>query len=574
MGGSSSGQRVGLGVRAPSAEPRSPHPVVVLLIPVFNEAASLQGFLEACDAVFTGAAASIRFLFVDDGSQDGTGAALDALAASRSDMTVIHLSRNFGKEAALSAGLDYADGDAVVPIDVDLQDPPGVVIQFIEQWRAGYDVVLGRRTDRSADSRFKRWTSQAFYRVVNAISDTPLPAGVGDFRLMDRRVIEVIKQVPERSRFMKGLFAWVGFRTAYVDYTRERRVAGTTSWGPWGLWNFALDGITSFSTFPLRIWTYLGAVIAAACIAFSALVVGLQVTGNVGISGYASLIVGVLFVGSVQLISLGLLGEYLARVTAETKHRPVYVIDQIHGESPTEAWLMDLKEEDILGDSVGEHWYYRSKFRALETLLRPHLATATVLDVGAGSGFFARELISSGFSAEVTCVDVGYAEDRDEVLEGGVIHFRREVTSSTADLALFLDVLEHVDDDRGMLEHYRRALGPGRFVAITVPAFQFLWSGHDEFLEHRRRYTLRGLEALVRESGLVVVQGNYFYGSVFPAAAIVRLGSRRPGSYKSSLRQYGSTANRLLTQICGAETRVQRHNRAVGLSVMVLAITR
>ena len=246
------------------------------------------------------------------------------------------------------------------------------------QWRKGNDVVLGRRSDRSSDSLLKRWSAGGFYAVINAISDTPVPSDVGDFRLMDRRVVEVIRALPERNRFMKGLFAWVGFSTATVDYARRPRSAGGTSWSSWRLWNFALDGITGFSTVPLRVWTYIGVLIAAGCLAFSALIVVLQVTGNViAISGYASLIVAVLFVGSIQLISLGLIGEYFARMMAEAKRRPVYVVDDISRATtrPTGGDAsMDLKEEEILGDRVGEHWYYRSKSLALHRLLEPFLS--------------------------------------------------------------------------------------------------------------------------------------------------------------------------------------------------------
>lgn len=237
---------------------------------------------------------------------------------------------------------------------------------------------------------------------------------------------------------------------------------------------------------------------------------------------------------------------------------------------------MDLKEEEILGDAVGDHWYYRSKSQALRALVAPLLRGGPVLDVGAGAGFFARDLIAHGLTRLVTCVDPGYDGDRDEDVSGGLIRFRREVASTDAELALFMDVLEHVDDDRGLLEHYCGMLGPGRLVAITVPAFQALWSGHDEFLEHRRRYTLKGLESVVRSAGLVPVQGNYFYGAVLPVAATVRLSERlqRERPVGSSLKQQSPTTNALLTRVCRAEVRLQRFNRVAGLSVMALAVTR
>lgn len=237
---------------------------------------------------------------------------------------------------------------------------------------------------------------------------------------------------------------------------------------------------------------------------------------------------------------------------------------------------MDLKEEEILGDRVGEHWYYRSKSLALQRLIEPYTPLGGVLDVGAGSGFFARELMGAGACTDVTCVDPGYAEDWDESVAGGVIRFRRSVESSDANLALFMDVLEHVDDDRELLRNYSQVLGPGKLVAITVPAFQFLWSGHDVFLEHRRRYTLASLESAMLGSGLTLVRSNYYFGGVFPVAAAVRLAgrSRATTTPKSSLKVQGRVANRLLTAACGAETRVQRLNRLAGLSVFAVGVTR
>ena len=237
---------------------------------------------------------------------------------------------------------------------------------------------------------------------------------------------------------------------------------------------------------------------------------------------------------------------------------------------------MDLKEEAILGDDVGQHWYYRSKSLALRTLIAPFLSQGTVLDVGAGAGFFARELISTGFTRQVTCVDTGYSDDHDEALPGGQIRFRRSIASTDADLALFMDVLEHVDDDAELLDQYRVILGRDKYVAITVPAFQFLWSGHDDFLEHRRRYTLHSLESVLEESGLTAVQTNYFYGAVFPVAAAQRLADRlrAPRPPESSLRRHRPATNHLLTGICQAETRIQKRNRLAGLSVMAMALTR
>lgn len=237
---------------------------------------------------------------------------------------------------------------------------------------------------------------------------------------------------------------------------------------------------------------------------------------------------------------------------------------------------MDLKEEEILGDRVGEHWYYRSKSLALRRLIEPFTPLGGVLDIGAGSGFFARALVTAGACTDVTCVDPGYATDWDEAVAGGTIRFRRSVESSDAELALFMDVLEHVDDDRGLLRTYCDVLGPGKLVAITVPAFQFLWSGHDEFLEHRRRYTIRALESAMRGSGLTVVHSNYYFGGVFPVAAAVRLAARSRATPKkeSSLKVHNRATNRLLASACAAETRIQRFNRLAGLSVFAVGVTR
>ncbi|MCU0300652.1 MAG: class I SAM-dependent methyltransferase [Candidatus Nanopelagicales bacterium] len=236
---------------------------------------------------------------------------------------------------------------------------------------------------------------------------------------------------------------------------------------------------------------------------------------------------------------------------------------------------MDLKEEEILGADVGSHWYYRSKSEALQRLIAPYATGGPVLDVGAGSGFFAKELVAAGATRSVTCVDPGYVEEHDEHLPGGIVRFRRSVTASDADLALFMDVLEHVDDDAGLLAEYRTILGPGKLVAVTVPAFAFLWSGHDVFLEHRRRYTLRTLERAMRDGGLTVVQSNYFFGGVFPVAAAIRLADRTSRDEpRSSLRRHAPGTNRLLTAVCRAETRVQRHNRLAGLSCFAVGVTR
>jgi len=241
-------------------------------------------------------------------------------------VNVLDLSRNFGKEAALTAGLNAATGDVVVPIDVDLQDPPEIILEMIANWRNGYEVVLGRRVNRDADSWLKRVSANWFYRIHNRLANPKLPQNVGDFRLMDRCVVEALKELPESCRFMKGLFAWVGFHTCYVDYVRRERVAGASKFDGWKLWNFALEGVTSFSTDPLRIWTYIGFCVSFISFLFVIFIWIRVFLYGVDVPGYASLMVAVTFLGGLQLIGIGVIGEYLGRAYIESKRRPVFLI--------------------------------------------------------------------------------------------------------------------------------------------------------------------------------------------------------------------------------------------------------
>jgi glycosyltransferase involved in cell wall biosynthesis len=243
-------------------------------------------------------------------------------------LRIINLSRNFGKEAALSAGLDYSTGEIIIPIDADLQDPPELIPEMIEEWRKGYDVVLARRIDRSTDGFLKKITANLFYKVHNKISDTKIPQNCGDFRLMTRRVAEAVKRLPENQRFMKGVFAWVGFKVSTVDYSRQLRSAGSSKFGAWRLWNFALDGITSFSTVPLRIWFYIGSIVATFSFLYGGFIVVRTLVYGVDVPGYASILTSILFLGGVQLISIGVLGEYLGRVYLEVKSRPNYIVER------------------------------------------------------------------------------------------------------------------------------------------------------------------------------------------------------------------------------------------------------
>jgi glycosyltransferase involved in cell wall biosynthesis len=263
---------------------------------------------------------------VNDGSTDATLERLLRAQERNPAIRVVDLSRNFGKEAALTAGIDAAKGDAVVPIDVDLQDPPEVIPKLVERWREGFEVVLARRADRSSDSWLKRFSAGMFYRMHNSIADELIPEDVGDFRLLTRPVVEAVRSLPERRRFMKGLFAWVGFRTATVDYVREARHAGGSKFNGWRLWNLALEGVTSFSTLPLRIWTYLGLIISAFSLSYAAFILVRTLVQGVDVPGYASLLVSILFLGGVQLIGMGVLGEYVGRMYQEAKHRPIYIV--------------------------------------------------------------------------------------------------------------------------------------------------------------------------------------------------------------------------------------------------------
>lgn len=291
-----------------------------------NEAEALASFFGRILPVLKQLGENFEIICVDDGSTDDTLGRLLAARNNEIRIRVIELSRNFGKEAALTCGIDHASGDAVIPIDADLQDPPELIVEMVKLWRQGFDVVLAQRTDRLSDSFMKRKAAEWFYRLHNAISEPKMAANVGDFRLMDRKVVEALKKLPERRRFMKGLFAWVGFRQAVIPYAREARTAGKSKFSGWRLWNFALEGITSFSTAPLRIWFYIGLVVASLAFFYGAFIVGKVILFGRDTPGYASLITIVLFVGGLQLLGLGVLGEYLGRIYSETKERPIYIV--------------------------------------------------------------------------------------------------------------------------------------------------------------------------------------------------------------------------------------------------------
>lgn len=308
---------------------RKDNPRITLLVPVFNEEESIDLFIETVEQKLGGQDFDYDYLFIDDGSSDATLDVLTEWSKKNKRVGVIVLSRNFGKEAAMTAGIDSATGDALVPIDVDLQDPPELIIDFVKHWRAGYDVVYGKRSSRGAEGFVKRVGSEWFYKVFNFFSHTDIPEDVGDFRLIDRRVIEVIKRLPEKNRFMKGLFAWAGFKSKEVEYVRPGRSAGETSWNYWKLWNFAIDGVVGFSTSPLRVWSYFGFFISFLAFLYGSFIVYLAIFSGVDTPGYASTMIIILFLGGIQLISIGILGEYIGRLFTEVKGRPVYIVDRL-----------------------------------------------------------------------------------------------------------------------------------------------------------------------------------------------------------------------------------------------------
>lgn len=308
-------------------------PLITVLAPVKDEQEAILPFVRRVAGVLDalGEPQGWEILFVDDGSHDATLGAI--LAANGADPRIrcVSLSRNFGKEAALSAGLDHAAGQVVVPLDVDLQDPPEVIGTMLARWRDGFDVVYGVRRSRESDTLPKRLTADLYYRAHNWLSADKIPEHAGDFRLLDRKVVDVIRRMPERNRFMKGLFAWAGFRQTAVEYDRVERAVGRTKFNYWKLWTLALDGITSGSTVPLRVWSYLGALVAVVALLYAAYIWVRTIVFGVDVPGYPSLMVATLFFGGVQLISLGVLGEYVGRILVETKHRPIYVVREAVG---------------------------------------------------------------------------------------------------------------------------------------------------------------------------------------------------------------------------------------------------
>ncbi|EEM7368124.1 glycosyltransferase [Salmonella enterica] len=299
---------------------------ISLVVPVFNEEDAIPIFYKTVREFEGLQQHEVEIVFINDGSSDSTEAIINALAVSDNLVVPLSFTRNFGKEPALFAGLDNATGEAIIPIDVDLQDPIEVIPHLIDKWKAGADMVLAKRTDRSTDGRLKRKSAEWFYKLHNKISNPKIEENVGDFRLMSREVVENIKQLPERNLFMKGVLSWVGGKIDVVEYARAERVAGDSKFNGWKLWNLALEGITSFSTFPLRMWTYIGLFVAGLSFMYGAWMIFDTVIFGNPVRGYPSILVSILFLGGVQLIGIGVLGEYIGRIYIETKQRPKYII--------------------------------------------------------------------------------------------------------------------------------------------------------------------------------------------------------------------------------------------------------
>jgi glycosyltransferase involved in cell wall biosynthesis len=304
-----------------------------VISPFYNEELGVEAFFARLSTVHSQVADQydLEVIAINDGSKDNTLNELIKAQPRYPFLTIVDLSRNFGKEAALSAGLDYATGDIVIPLDSDLQHPPELILEMLTQWEAGFEVVLAKRVDRDTDRAIQKFSANSFYKLHNYISDIDIPADVGDYRLMDRKVVDALKALPENRRFMKGLFAWVGFKTTTVEYKVEPRLSGVTSFNTWKLWNFALEGITSFSSAPLRVWSYLGGAISLLSFVYALYLILKTVVLGIDTPGYASLMVAILFVGGIQLIGIGVLGEYMGRIFVETKRRPVYIVREVIG---------------------------------------------------------------------------------------------------------------------------------------------------------------------------------------------------------------------------------------------------
>ena len=309
------------------SEQRKERPLLSAVVPFLNEEECISALITELDESLSKLNIPFEIVLVDDGSRDRsvTVAKTELIKRPHIEATIIRLSRNFGKEAALTAGLEAANGDVIVPLDADLQDPPALINEMLAHWRQGYDVVYAVRRNRGGESKTKRFTAYGFYRLMGRLSNTEMPADTGDFRLMDRCVVDALLKLTERNRFMKGLFAWVGFKQIAIYYDRDPRKMGKTNWNYWKLWNFAIDGVTSFSRVPLQIWSYAGLAIALLALGYGMWMILRTLFFGIDLPGYASLMTTVLFLGGIQLLGMGVQGEYIGRIYEETKRRPLYL---------------------------------------------------------------------------------------------------------------------------------------------------------------------------------------------------------------------------------------------------------
>jgi len=303
---------------------------ISIISPCHNEEDAVDSFFDAINKE-TKKLNNYNFeiIIVNDGSTDKTLEKLRQKLETQNNLKIINLNRNFGKEIALTAGIDNCQNDATIIVDFDLQDPLNLIPDLISNWEQGYEAVVGIRSNRDSDSLFKKLTAKYFYKIYNIFSDIKIPENAGDYRLLDKKIIDQLKQLPERQRFMKGMFSWIGATTKYVDFTRQKRVNSKTKFSNWKLWNFAIEGITSFSTLPLRIWTYIGFFISLISFIYASCIIGKTIFYGADLPGYSSMIVAILFLGGIQIMGIGVLGEYLGRIYFESKKRPIYLIRNI-----------------------------------------------------------------------------------------------------------------------------------------------------------------------------------------------------------------------------------------------------
>jgi len=305
---------------------RNKKPSISIVAPVFNEEENIEEFFLRVKKVLDKETKTWEIIFVDDGSSDKSIEILAQLNENDGKVKIISLSRNFGKELAMTAGLDFADNDVIVPIDSDLQDPPELIPEMVELWKKGFDIVLAVRSKRNNESWVKQKTAELFYKFIGNITEIRIPKNTGDFRLIDRHVLSSIKELRETQRFMKGIFSWVGYKTTSISYERDSRYAGKTKWNYWKLWNFAIEGITSFSTLPLRLATYIGLIVSLSSLVYLISIIYKVITNGVDVPGYASTLTIILFLGGVILFFMGIIGEYVGRIYLEVKNRPLYII--------------------------------------------------------------------------------------------------------------------------------------------------------------------------------------------------------------------------------------------------------